>query len=340
MSNTFDDQASPVVCTFDLDDPAPGRRTGYLRVPHSVHRSAYGTIPIPVARIRGAEDGPNVFLMAGNHGDEYEGQIVVSDLIRTLDPRQIAGTLTLLPMANFPAAEAGLRTSPLDEGNLNRSFPGTPYGSPTPMIAHMIETVLMPGTDLFLDLHSGGSSMYCLPFAFGVWEEDAGERNALRRTVLDAMRLPAAVMEGPREAPWFATSAAFRAGAVGFTFELGGGGTVDTAIVAGAKAGVLRALKNVGAYSGPTEETALSGKCEEFPGDTILFSEEAGLCELLATSGDIVKAGAPAARIHFPETPGKAPLEVAFATDGLILAHRVPARVLRGDCLFHVAVPG
>jgi predicted deacylase len=37
---------------------------------------------------------------------------------------------------------AGMRTSPLDEGNLNRSFPGDPYGGPTAQIADYIESVL------------------------------------------------------------------------------------------------------------------------------------------------------------------------------------------------------
>ena len=31
-------------------------------------------------------------------------------------------------MANFPAAQAGLRSSPIDAGNLNRSFPGSARG--------------------------------------------------------------------------------------------------------------------------------------------------------------------------------------------------------------------
>ena len=33
---------------FDID----GKHTGYLRLPHSVHRSAYGWIPIPIASIK------------------------------------------------------------------------------------------------------------------------------------------------------------------------------------------------------------------------------------------------------------------------------------------------
>ena len=64
--------------------------------------------------------------MAGTHGDEYEGQVVISRLAQSLETEAIAGRLILFPMANYPAAKAGLRTSPIDELNLNRVYPGDP----------------------------------------------------------------------------------------------------------------------------------------------------------------------------------------------------------------------
>ena len=124
----------------DIDLNAEGKATGFVRVPHSVHRSAYGWIPIPIVRIKNG-DGPNVLMQAGNHGDEWEGQIGLGKLIRSLEPASIKGRLVILPSANFPAAMAGQRTSPIDDGNLNRSFPETrkgrsrsrsPTGSSTP----------------------------------------------------------------------------------------------------------------------------------------------------------------------------------------------------------------
>ena len=76
-------------------------------------------------------------------------------LIRALEPADVRGRIIILPSANFPAAMAGMRTSPLDEGNLNRSFPGDPYGGPTAQIADYIESVLLPQCDfIFLFLKS------------------------------------------------------------------------------------------------------------------------------------------------------------------------------------------
>src|SRR5690606_41002856 len=68
--------ALPVTC--EIDFAAEGRRHGFIRVPHSVTRSAYGFVPVPVISLRRGA-GPKVVLMAGNHGDEFEGQVVRSE---------------------------------------------------------------------------------------------------------------------------------------------------------------------------------------------------------------------------------------------------------------------
>ena len=66
--------------------------------------------------------------MAGNHGDEYEGQIALAKLIRELEPEQVQGRVIILPAANLPAAMAGARVSPIDE---RQPQPRVPRRSPT-----------------------------------------------------------------------------------------------------------------------------------------------------------------------------------------------------------------
>ena len=56
--------------TAEIDLQADGKAHGFVRVPHSVHRSAYGWIPIPAVCLKNG-DGPTVLLSSGNHGDEY-----------------------------------------------------------------------------------------------------------------------------------------------------------------------------------------------------------------------------------------------------------------------------
>ena len=75
---------SPIAAEINYE--ADGKQTGYLRLLHSVHRSAYGWIPIPIVQIKNG-DGPTLLLMAGNHGDEYEGQVASLDLPKTCSLR-------------------------------------------------------------------------------------------------------------------------------------------------------------------------------------------------------------------------------------------------------------
>ena len=48
--------ASRIAPEFDLD--REGKQQGFLRIPHSVHRSAYGWLPMPVVTIRNGEGLP------------------------------------------------------------------------------------------------------------------------------------------------------------------------------------------------------------------------------------------------------------------------------------------
>ncbi len=80
--------ATSIISEVDFD--ATGKQGGYLRLPHSVHRSAYGWIPIPITCLKNG-NGPTLVVMAGNHGDEYEGQIAVANLARSLEARETCG---------------------------------------------------------------------------------------------------------------------------------------------------------------------------------------------------------------------------------------------------------
>jgi predicted deacylase len=75
---------------YGIDFNQAGRQAGYLRAPLSRNTSGWGTVEIPIVCVKNGS-GPTVLLTGGVHGDEYEGQIAVSDLARTLDPMAIQG---------------------------------------------------------------------------------------------------------------------------------------------------------------------------------------------------------------------------------------------------------
>ncbi|MBP1888416.1 putative deacylase, partial [Ensifer mexicanus] len=123
---------SPISATVDFE--AEGVQHGFLRLPYSRDDSAWGSVMIPITVIKNGE-GPTALLTGGNHGDEYEGPIALFDLARTLGPDAMTGRVIIVPAMNYPAFTAGTRTSPIDKGNMNRSFPGRPDGTVTEKIA-------------------------------------------------------------------------------------------------------------------------------------------------------------------------------------------------------------
>jgi predicted deacylase len=327
---------SRLSATIDLGKQ--GKQTGFVRLPHSVHRSAYGWLPIPIVSIRNG-DGPKVLLNAGNHGDEWEGQVALGKLIRSLDPAQIRGHVIILPSSNFPAAMAGTRTSPIDDGNLNRSFPGSPDGTVTQQIAYYIEHVLLPGCQYAFDFHSGGSSLMYLPSSLCSRDPDP----ARMARALERLRVFGAPIGYFASKPQQTQgedrtlgAGAARQGVETMGTELGGTGKVTPSILKIAEEGILRLLAHVGVYQGPVAPPPPVRLVEVGGDDYFVHAPDGGVFEPLAELGDEVRAGQPAARIHFHDTPWREPSVAHFGHDGLVLCMRVPGRTERGDCLFHL----
>lgn len=323
----------------EVDFTASGRNSGFLRLPYSVHRSAYGWLPIPIMSIRNGS-GPKVLVMAGNHGDEYEGQILISRLMEAVTPDMVQGQLLLLPMANFPAAKAGRRTSPLDEGNLNRLFPGDPRGTPSQVIAHYIESVLLEGANYLIDLHSGGSSLVYLP-SLMIDARLVDTANDQHLQLAQAFGLPNAWLHGSaNDAGCYSSSAATRQGAIALSTELGGGGAVTPSVLKFAEQGLRHLLGHIGVLQGSIVPSAPPGAATMLHLDAqrhYVYATEEGVFEPLVELGDDVLSGQEAARIHFPDSPLKMPETLCFEAPGLVVCKRVPAQVRRGDCLFHLA---
>jgi predicted deacylase len=322
----------------EVDFEKDGVQHGFIRLFHSTHASAYGFIPIPIVVIRNGA-GPTALFTAGNHGDEYEGQIAITKLAQSLKPEDIRGRVILLPALNFPAAVAGRRTSPIDDGNLNRVFPGDPNGSVTEQIAYFVEHELVPLADLSADLHSGGSSLMYMPCALMKRSADTAmfERTLAALKAFGASHAFVAAIAQGQGGDQNLTGAAERHGVMALGTELAGGGTVTPAALRMIERGLNNLLAHIGILPPERHIAAPPTRIVEVGGpDYFVYASEAGVFEPLVELGDMVTAGQPAGLIHTPETPWRPPAEVFFAHDGLVLCKRIPGRTVRGDCLFHL----
>lgn len=321
----------------EVDFTRDGRQHGFLRLFHSVHSSAYGFIPVPVIVLRNG-DGPTALLVAGNHGDEYEGQVALANLARRLDPARMRGRVIILPALNLPAAVAGRRTSPIDDGNLNRSFPGDPNGTPTQQLAYYVEHELVPMADLVCDLHSGGSSLMYLPTAQlpGYRPDELGARGLAALAAFGAET--AYVVAANQGGDQTLTGACLRQGVLSVATEAGGAGHLTAGALRMVERGVNNLLVHLGVLQeadriAPPQPTRL---LEVGGPDYYVYASDNGVFEPLAEPGETVMAGQPAARLHFPETPWAEPVLLSFQRKGVVLCKRMPGRSMRGDCLFHL----
>ena len=198
---------------------------------------------MPIAVIKNGS-GPTLILTGGNHGDEYEGPVTISELARDLDPARVSGRLILIPTLNNSATQAGQRVSPLDGLNLNRTFPGDPYGSITEQISFKVNDHLFPVGDAYADLHSGGSSLHLLPSAI---VEPALEKEHLERNIAmaKAFAAPYTVVIDNLGDPRTAGAAAVQAGLTTIGTEMAGGGIVRSDALSICKRGVQNMMSHL-----------------------------------------------------------------------------------------------
>jgi N-alpha-acetyl-L-2,4-diaminobutyrate deacetylase len=328
------DPPTPIVPTVDFD--RDGVQHGVLRLPWSRDASAWGSVPIPICIVRNG-DGPTALLTGGNHGDEYEGPIALFELARTLTPAEVQGRVIIVPAMNYPAFLAGRRTSPIDGGNLNRSFPGRPDGTPTEKIADFFQRLLLPLADIVLDFHSGGGSLDFVPFAATHMLPD----KMLEARALAAVKAFGAPLSGRMlelDGRGMYDTAAEEMGKVFVTTEIGGGATARLDTVAVARRGVRNVLIHAGILSGEPEQAAT--RWFDMPSnDCFVLCDHAGIAEPLVALGSDVAAGQVLARIHPVDRTGEPPVEYRSRLDGILVARHYRGLVDRGDCLAVVAVP-
>lgn len=321
----------------EIDWNRDGRQDSFLNLEHSVHRSAYGIVPIPVTLFKNGQ-GPTLLLMAGSHGDEYEGQAILTRLIQTLEVTKVSGRIIVLPAVNLPAALEGSRVSPLDGGNLNRCFGDVGTDSPTSRIAQYIAGTILPMCDVFFDFHSGGSSLDYVPCVYASLPDDPAKAVAAR-AALQAMNAPIAWLHQGGTLGPEAGRAAAQTDVLYLSGEFGGGGRVSRAAVQVAERAIHRLMAHLKILPlAPRWATTGPSRLMHASQQHYFYAEQDGVFEPEADLGDEVEQGQRAGTILSPETPARPGLPVLFPAAGTWICARAMGRVRRGDCLGHLLV--
>ena len=323
---------SPISPTVDLD--RDGVQHGFLKLPYSRDDAAWGAVMIPITVVRNGK-GPTALLTGANHGDEYEGAVALRKLSNSLKAEEVSGCVIIVPFLNYPAFRAGTRTSPIDRGNLNRSFPGKPDGTVTEKIADYIQRHLLPRADCVLDIHSGGKTLDFLPFAcIHVFDDKAQEARC--QAAMEAFGAPYSMHMLELDSVGMFDTAAEEAGKVFVSTELGGGGSSTARSVAIAEQGVRDFLIHCEICKGEMSPRK-SIKLDMPDGDCYVASMHDGLLEMCVDLGDPVNAGDVVGRVHDATRTGSAPIEYRAGRSGILAARHFPGLIHCGDTLAVVA---
>lgn len=318
---------SSISPTIDLE--TDGKHHGFLRLPYSRDDSAWGSIMIPVTVVKNG-NGPTALLTGANHGDEYEGPVALQNLAMALKPEDISGRVIIVPSFNHPAYLAGTRTSPIDQGNLNRLFPGRPDGSVTEKIADYFQRYLLPEANYVLDFHSGGRTLDFIPFAASHILENK-QQQAKCVAMRNAFNAPYSMTQLEIESAGLYDTAAEDMGKTFISTELGGGGTATAKSIKIAKKGAHNVLVHAGILDA---ELIIEPSTEiDMPeSDCFTFAEDDGLFEPLVDLGATLEKGQEVARVWSLTHSGRSPSSYRAKRGGILVARHAPGLIKMGDC--------
>ncbi|TXG87168.1 MAG: hypothetical protein E6R14_01820 [Thermomicrobiales bacterium] len=331
----------PPSVTSSIDLAAAGKQVGRLRYPKITNNGGWAYDLVPIATIANG-DGPTVLISAGNHGNEYEGQIACLRLIDEIEVDQVTGRLIIVPVISREAAWASTRLWP-SGANFNRSFPGRPDGAPHEQLADFFTRVLFPMADVVIDLHSGGNAFWFLPCSHMHVVEDPGQRNAMLDGML-AWNSDHHFLYIDVNGNGLLPVEAENMGKVVITTELGGGGRVPAFVHRLAWSGLTNVLRHVGVLDGEVQSRQSLGLPPAVIIDgrdpvNYVNTDEPGFWENLLEPGEHVKAGDPVGRLWFPEQPERGARVFTAPVDGILVVARATTPTLAGDSIFVLGQP-
>ena len=231
---------------------APGTAaSGTLPVPPSATADTKdeGTT-IPISIVHGTRPGPTLALTAGVHGQEYTPVLALQRLVRSVDPRSLAGTLILVHVANMPSyLSRTIYYSPIDGKNLNRVFPGKADGTLSERIASTITREVIERATHVIDLHCGDGNESLRPYSYWITTgppavADAGKQMALAFG-LDHIVIDRERPTDPSASVYLSNTAVTR-GKPALTIESGGLARTDDESIAAIERGVHGVLRHLG----------------------------------------------------------------------------------------------
>jgi predicted deacylase len=247
-----------------------------------------------------------------------------------------------LPCLSMEAAREGKRLWP-DGSNFNRVFPGSATGRPSEQLAAYLSQILIPHSDVVIDIHSGGKSLAFVPMSHMHLVQD----DAQRRAMLDAMlawNTDFHLLYVDIAGSGLLATEAESQGKIVVSTELGGGGFISPLLVEAAREGLRNVLRHLGILNGTARTREELGHspatildCTEF--SSYVEAPVGGMYEPLVEPGQKVMESAPVGRLWSMEDPSRNGVELTAPHAGVLCAARAIVPTNQGDCVATVGKP-
>jgi N-alpha-acetyl-L-2,4-diaminobutyrate deacetylase len=203
------------------------------------------------------------------------------------------------------------------------------------MLAHFLDSVILPLVDVSVDVHTAGHSMDAALSSNMHYLPD----REMRQRTMDA----AAAFGAPYNVVFWGvdegatlTSCVERRGILSLGTELGGWGRVNIEGVRIGERGLLNILKHFGLMEGTPDTRQRDGAAGTRhmmvrDPSCYAFAPAEGVFEPRHRTGDVVEEGELAGFLHFVEDVDRHALEVRYGRSGVLWMAAGPGRVRRGD---------
>jgi predicted deacylase len=275
--------------------------------------------------------GPRLCVMAGVHVNEVSSIAAAMRLVERFRALPLAGAVSIMPVVNLPALPLrSQHVCPVDQRNINFSFPGSPTGTFSEALADALLSEWAHDADCLVDLHGGDLCETVARFAVAATIGDAefDDFNLALAKAFDPeiiVRVPTGAAEAGRSCSGRARLRQHAAFA-----ECGSNGLLDEASVEFHVAGVLRIAHLLGITpSSPrrSEQRPVVASAYHW-----LAADVAGWCRYDVEPGERVERGQTVAEIA--DFGGAVLSRLAAPADGVVLWRCTHPVVSIGSDLF------
>jgi predicted deacylase len=282
-------------------------------------------LSLPVSVVRGAADGPRLWLSAAIHGDELNGMEIIRRVLLQIDASTLRGTVIAVPVVNVFGFVERDRYLP-DRRDLNRSFPGSRRGSLASRLAHLFVQEVVAKCQYGLDFHTGSLHRDNLA------QIRAHLEHPETRRLAEAFGAPSMLQPPPLRGSLRST--ARRRGIPYLLFEGGEPLRFNEPVIACGVAGTLRVLSVLGMadFDIPPAPPSFEATKTRW-----LRASRSGILQLAVASGETVSRGQILGHIAIDFFSAKA-VPVRAPDAALVIGHTNNPLVNQGDALIHLAM--